>query len=532
MDEDRIHNLGIGVFGLSTALASLLDSIGVNYRELRVDEAAQYSYSVFIVHRPLSRYEQDWLESQQHSGNKVAVLFTLESGSRPANISVQKRYCRSVHSPDLLGGPLSHLCMIDCYAKVTFYDGKKDIHGICFVDKKNSQAFEQSTYMGVPIETLSQFSYTRKIFPSPTGHRPNELVSRSHVGHLQHLIRYAIEHLFYSVDLPYLSKWRFPTSKPIITLRIDSDFGTQESLRTLYEMADSYSAVLTIFLHVKAHEDWLDWFAQWSNHEHALHGYEHAHISSSYPLYQDVENGYQAMRQAGITPKGYAAPYGIWSKQLSKALDTYPFMYSSEFTHGYDSLPYSIQAPISSSDDTMNQRLQIPVHPICTGSLNRYKATESDFIAYFKRYMDTQYGLQQPLMLYHHPLQPGLASIEFILKYAQELGLQWLSYRDWAIFWIQRTTEQCDIYYHNASKQLRIKNQTSLLYEMKQDSQAFAIVEPNDWDSQKKLPINSLTFRKIPCEIMVDEKFLHDRFSKKWILWKETLIQHRNRIRL
>ena len=52
MDKDRIHNLGIGVFGLSSALASLLDSIGVNYRELRVDEASQYSYSVFIVHRP------------------------------------------------------------------------------------------------------------------------------------------------------------------------------------------------------------------------------------------------------------------------------------------------------------------------------------------------------------------------------------------------------------------------------------------------------------------------------------------------
>ena len=74
----------------------------------------------------------------------------------------------------------------------------------------------------------------------------------------------------YFIPLIYLSnKWRFPTSKPIITLRIDSDFGTQESLRTLYELADSYSAILTTFLHVKAHEDWLDWFAQWSNHEHA-----------------------------------------------------------------------------------------------------------------------------------------------------------------------------------------------------------------------------------------------------------------------
>ena len=123
----------------------------------------------------------------------------------------------------------------------------------------------------------------------------------------------------------------------------------------------------------------------------------------------------------------------------------------------------------------MNQRLQIPVHPICTGSLHRYQATESDFTAYFKSYMDTQYGLQQPLMLYHHPLQPGLASIEYILKYAQELGLQWLSYRDWAIFWIQRTTEQCDIYYHKASKQLRTEDQTSLLYELKQDSRALLL---------------------------------------------------------
>ena len=34
----------------------------------------------------------------------------------------------------------------------------------------------------------------------------------------------------------------------------------------------------------------------------------------------------------------------------------------------------------------MNQRLQIPVHPLVPES-NQYKATESDFIAY-KRYMD------------------------------------------------------------------------------------------------------------------------------------------------
>ncbi|MBK98061.1 MAG: hypothetical protein CL672_04625 [Balneola sp.] len=533
MMRDILHNLGVGVFGLSPGLVSLLDSIGLNYREVIVEESALYSYSIYIVHRPLNRQEQHWLETQQHSGNKLAVLFTSESSIQPANIPVQNRYCRSVHSPDLLNGPLSHLCMIDCYAKVNFYGGKQDIHGICFVDKKNSQAFEQSIYLGIPIEAaFYQFSYTRKVFPSPTGHQPNELVSRSHIGHLQHLVRYALEQLFYSVDLPYLTKWRFPTAKPIITLRIDSDFGTQESLRTLYGLANEYSAILTTFLHVKAHEDWLDWFAQWSNHEHALHGYEHAHISSSYPLYQDVENGYQAMADAGMTPKGYAAPYGIWSLQLSKVLDTYPFSYSSEFTHGYDGLPYWSPKSLPNSNDAFNKRLQIPVHPICTGSLHRYQATESHFIAYFKRYMDIQHGLQQPLMLYHHPLQPGFASIEFILKYAQELGLQWLSYSDWCAFWTQRATEQCNIYYHRPSRQLHSKIKPSLFYELKQDTRDFAIIKPNDWDSQKVFPMNTLTLRKIHCETMADEKFLQNRFSNKWRLLKETIIQNRNRIRL
>mgnify|MGYP006249427947 FL=1 len=93
-------------------------------------------------------------------------------------------------------------------------------------------------------------------------------MSRTHKGHLQHLLRYALEQLFYSIDLPFLSKWNFPTSQPIITLRIDSDFSTEKSLHAIYELAHTYSAILTTFLHVKAHEDWLEWFTQWPKHEH------------------------------------------------------------------------------------------------------------------------------------------------------------------------------------------------------------------------------------------------------------------------
>jgi len=531
--SDSPHNLGIGVFGLSTGLMSLLDSLGVIYEECYTQKVDEPSYSVYIVHRALTSKEQNWLQNQHEKAKPLAVLFTLESGIQPKSTSVQKTYCASVHSPHLMAGPLAHLSVIDCFSKVSFYGGKQDLDGICYVERQKSEHIEQSIYLGIPLEaSVSKFSYTRKFFPSPTGHKPNEIVSRTHKGHLQHLLRYALERLFYSIDLPYLSKWNFPTSQAIITLRIDSDFGTEKSLQAIYELANTYSAVLTTFLHVKAHEDWLEWFTQWPNHEHSLHGYEHAHIRSSYPLYQDIENGYQAMVDAGMTPKGYAAPYGIWTEQLSKALDAYPFSYSSEFTHGYDALPYCLPDALATKPALYSKCLQIPVHPICTGSLHRYRAVEKDFNAYFKHYMDIQYGMQQPIMLYHHPLQPGLSSIQFIMQYAQELDLQWLSYHEWATFWIQRASERIDIYYDKQKKLLISKDKPTLLYELKQDSPDFAIIHPNDWDAHNMVPIHTLSLQTKKSGTMADNEFLQNRFSNKWQLWKESFIQNRNRIRL
>ena len=97
--SDRPHNLGIGVFGLSTGLMSLLDSIGVHYEECDTQKFDVPSNSVYIVHRALSSKEQNWLHGQQEKANTLAVLFTLESGVHPKSTSVQKKYCASVHTP-------------------------------------------------------------------------------------------------------------------------------------------------------------------------------------------------------------------------------------------------------------------------------------------------------------------------------------------------------------------------------------------------------------------------------------------------
>jgi hypothetical protein len=146
--------------------------------------------------------------------------------------------------------------------------------------------------------------------------------------------------------------------------------------------------------------------------------------------------------------------------------------------------------------------------------------------------MDVQCGMQQPIMLYHHPLQPGLSSIELIMKYAQELDLQWLSYHEWATFWVQRASERINVYYDKQKKLLISKDTPTMLYEVQQNNRDFAIIHPNDWDTQNMLPIHTLSYQTKKCGTMADKGYLQNRFSNKWQLWKESFIQHRNRIRL
>jgi hypothetical protein len=118
------------------------------------------------------------------------------------------------------------------------------------------------------------------------------------------------------------------------------------------------------------------------------------------------------------------------------------------------------------------------------------------------------------------------------MEYAQELDLQWLSYHEWATFWLQRTSERNEIYYDKKKKRLISKDTPNMLYELKQDNRDFAIIHPHDWDPQNMLPTHTLSFQTKKSGTMADKEYLQNRFSNKWQLWKESFIQHRNRIRL
>ena len=520
-------SLTIGVLGLKPGLQNLLQNLGIRVEALNTPPSDPTNYSIIIVHRALNNSEKHELAKFQaenrssltHEHDFLGVLYTFESGIVPLASQPKDIRRRSLMSDDLLGTPLESFAYIDVYSTIRLYDQDEHLYSAVYLETGGVG------YFGFPIENpLERTGYTRKRFPSNLEFYPNELVSQVHRQKLQDLLQFGLEKVLFSINLPWIQNWYFPTEQPIITLRIDTDFGTQKSMHELFELAGKNGAKLSNFLHVQAHEDWLSWFSHYPIHEYAIHGYQHALIDSSYQLYQDIEQANETMKEQGLEAKGYAAPYGIWSKTLSNVLDKYPFTYSSEFTHGYDGFPYFVEG---------NKRLQIPMHPICTGSLHRYGATTEDFKGYFKRIIEAKTAQWQPIMLYHHPLQPGANALDFAMRYANEKGIHWLRYDEWAEFWIKRSEQRYRLEY-SASQGIiagEIHGDLPILIKTDHD-RGFLLYQEQAKSGVKIEEQKHSLYWKPHTESLVNKMFLEERFSKPWELWKESLIQYRNRIRI
>jgi peptidoglycan/xylan/chitin deacetylase (PgdA/CDA1 family) len=523
-DMDRTFT--IGVLGLQSGLQALLENMGVRFVALNTLPKDVAEHSMIIVHRPLEKWERQELgklqpekKSKENATQQLGILYTYESSEMPEHALSREIRRTSITSRDLLGTQLEAFTSVDLYTPVRLFEPLEHLFSAVFLETMGT------VYFGFPIEkTLECKGYTRKRFPSTLDLYPNELVSKVHRQKLQDLLQLGLERVLFSLGLPWVQTWVFPTDRPVITLRIDTDFGTQKSMQELFDLAEKHDAKLTNFLHVAAHDDWLEWFVNFPTHEYAIHGYDHAHIRSSYALYQDIEQANERMKEYGMKAKGYAAPYGIWSETLSKVLDTYPFIYSSEFTHGYDGFPYYVKG---------HQRLQIPIHPICTGSLRRYGACDDDFKYYFQQLLDSKLRNWEAIMLYHHPLQPGASAIDFAMNYANEAGVQWLRYDEWANFWMNRLKQSYDLNYSSQNGVLTGSMNGDIPLLIKTEHDRGFLATPSKVTSGIPIPDQTTDIRWTPAgRSMLSDHFLDHKRTQPWKLWKESLIQYRNRIRI
>jgi hypothetical protein len=282
---------------------------------------------------------------------------------------------------------------------------------------------------------------TAKAFYCRRDRLPSERVSLVARGEIRHLIRSALVWLHHMRGLPYTHLWYYPgRSHSVASFRIDTDGAPREDIDALYGILHDAGVPGNWFLDVWAHEKWLPHFHSLEGQEIGLHCYAHRFGNDIKADKVNVRRGYALLREAGWNVPGFAAPYGIWTPAYGAFIDSMGFSYSSEFSAGYDTLPFW---PIH--QEGRSSTLQIPIHPVSIGSLRRVGATSEEMVRYFTETASDLLTRQLPLIFYHHPTHRRWDVVQAMMNSYRKVGVRTLTMNEYARWWQQRALLEVDI---------------------------------------------------------------------------------------
>lgn len=160
------------------------------------------------------------------------------------------------------------------------------------------------------------------------------------------------------------------------------------------------------------------------------HGWWHHTYRTERENFVNIGRGIDALRAAGIDPRGFAAPHGRFNRGLLAALEALGIEHSSEFGLAHDDLPF-----YPGSDAV----LQLPIHPICLGlcleAARQQSGDELDELLaartaldHFQRVAAEKHAAGEPIFLYGHPagrLGRHPFVLREILEYTASLDRVW-----------------------------------------------------------------------------------------------------------
>ena len=443
-----MKRLCIGLTEVTPGWQSILDQLGIWFEKVDFTKSLTKQYSAIIISKSPTHKEQKKLAAYLHHGGSLMVPKQVKSFH-----AIQK-------FPTIFSCKLS-----------TLYQDKSQlfIHG--------EGALIQLIFN--PDVELANNKYTRKRFFFLPNKHPDELVSSVNKGMMISTIDLCLKELHIHRGLPYIKKWHSPNKNPIFGFRVDSDFGTKPAIKDLYHLARDFDITMTWFLHVEAHEDWLNIFNEFESQEIALHGYEHGTSKNYKQVFDNINKGKELLANAGFNTKGFCVPYGLWNDALAQSLNEFNFEYSSEFTIGYDTQPFY---PVHKNQ--IHKTLQIPIHPICTGSLNRKNVTEHEMMSYFLEVMHQKISTFENVLFYHHPLQPGMEIWRQIFEKVNDLGLKKLSFTEYAQFWKTREEATVETYFSSEKREIHCTSSNPTLYiSVSTDADSFYLLPAKKMDA-------------------------------------------------
>jgi hypothetical protein len=509
------RRLCIGIQKITPAWDALLNNLGVSFEQIDYKKTLVGNYSTIVLNsQPNSEQTQLLASYLSDSGSVLEIAGNL--------IFTDKDNISSLSAKTLIGNTeypgFEHIPFLDVFSNIQVYNNSELFDGLIHF---KSHIAGSVAFFGVDVADLIQQSgYSRKRFYSTFGEHPDEIVSKISKHQLLQSFLSVLKESHYRQGLPFVTKWTSPSSKPVFGFRIDSDFGDQTSIDNLYSVLKKHDISATWFLHVKAHQNWLEHFQSFDKQEIALHGYHHGTSKSKSKTYSNIQTGKECLQQAGFNFDGFCAPYGIWNEALKKSLSDDSFSYTSEFTFAYDGYPIQ---PVDG-----DLPLQIPIHPICTGSLSRKRYSPDEMKKYFKQVFDQKLGRFEPIFFYHHPLQTGLDVMDDIFEMVKEHDLHNMTFSDFARFWKSRDQFLFEAWFQNDEIQIEKISENDLLLNISMDHNSFDLLESNNI----KFDLSKTPNFKYSNFYLPEPQQVHELRKRDLRLLKTSLLDWKNRIRL
>ena len=426
-------NLRVGFIGSSPGWEELLCQAGVPVLSPITPDSPRGAFSAIVAARRLDAAERAFVREYLKDGGAVfgSSLFLeglIERTEEPVRLSYL--------APDREGG-IGGLSLLDVECT-----GWLPREANCMRTSENVYAVFAGELLGGlavvapfdPGEAMEDFRAAERYFYARQDRLPSERVSRVSKGELMHFVVRALEFLHHGRGIPFAQLSPIPAgTQSVFAFRIDTDAGTRSEIDDLYEISRDLNVPFSWFLDAGSHASWLGRFAEMERQEIGLHCYDHRIYLDAGKDEENIRRGVAAMKDAGLSPDSFAAPFGFLRPDLGRAIDNAGFRYSSEFAWAYDALP---QFPVSAAGRFST--LQVPVHPVAIGSLLRSGYSPAQMSEYFHSVVAAKLMRREPLFFYHHPGHRQWDVVRDLCEHILECGARPVTMGEFALWWSRR----------------------------------------------------------------------------------------------
>ena len=432
----RIHIL---LLQESHGWKNILNQTGVSWSNGLPVGFSDFDASCIIVNRDPDKVELTQIQSFIENGGTAVDTTGALIGEKPESrrITVLKPYLDASFGFKTTG-------TIHLRNRTKTVKDSANLKGAVSIEAKSRIAFwgidNDQFYEGFE---KSLHTFTHSSLPSVS-----ERTARCSSGEVTRLLLLLLIRLHQHSELPFIRKWPdIKSNKMPATFRIDYDFGKDETVLPLAELLKNYKIPATWYLHTDALTDQTKKVLKnIPEFELGLHCHRHIEFKTAEEYKSDIRHGLEQFNGFKSTPAGYAAPYGNWSSALQQAIESFDFIYSSEFCYDYDSMP---SLPVES------KTIQIPVHPVSIGTLNRFKYNNRMMSRYFEEVVQLKKLRFEPLHLYHHPNDRNEDVLTQIFDQLKNQNYRFMTYSEYVESW--KLITESDAHFYSDGDKVEVK---------------------------------------------------------------------------